>query len=200
MKRKLFLLLCALPLTGWAQTRKFEHTLFGGVGLQMNKHSYLGDKSLETGICGRLGYGLNCYLTPNLSIMPGANLRFTLEQSEQKGSSLDSGPGRGLTFADLPVLLQYHVRGRRGGLVVGLGPVFSFCLDNTRSVSTDESPFTNPNRRVVRRFNLALQPSLLYEQGHFRYGIEAYVGLLKVDDFCPDTRMYDLSAVLHYRF
>ena len=111
------LLLAVISTSISAQPQRWEHNLYEGVGV-VNKFEDNDDQKTAF----HVGYGLNYYITPNWSVMPGVALRF-------KALGKDNGNSGNCasTYIDVPLLVQYHFGGdKRKGMVVECGPVVSF--------------------------------------------------------------------------
>ncbi len=178
-----------------AQEKKFEHNIYLSVGYFMDKTS--GDN--ESGLSTKIGYGLNCYLSEKISIMPGLAIRQLADKpfSNDEGADYDS-----YTFLDVPVIMQYHIQDQNNKWVLGLGPVFSFCIQNDQYYYD-----ANPNAATsdkIKNFNLCLQPSIMYQTGKFRIGIEANAGLLnvaKTNNYSSGSKyLHDIVASVYFHF
>ncbi|BCS85511.1 hypothetical protein prwr041_14040 [Prevotella herbatica] len=86
-----------------AQEKKFEHNIYVSGGILIDKTS--GDT--ETGMSIKVGYGLNCYFSDKLSIMPGVALRQVVVKPF---TSSEGGDDDDFTFLDVPIIMQYHIQ------------------------------------------------------------------------------------------
>ena len=189
--------LTMLSLTIQAQTKQKEHQVFASVGLLVNRDNGV----TETGLSARIGYGLNCYLSDKVSVMPAIALR---QAAAYPFTSKDGEDTDGFLFLDVPIALQYHFSGVGNGWSVSFGPVFSYCLDNDRYY-IDASP-DDPRNDMdkIRNFDFALQPGVHYRVGRFRLGVESRVGVFNIKNtnaiVTGTKRLYDVVASVYYRF
>ena len=178
-----------------AQEKKFEHNIYVSGGILMDKTS--GDT--ETGMSIKVGYGLNCYFSDKLSIMPGVALRQVVVKPF---TSSDGGDDDDFTFLDVPIIMQYHIQEGNNAWVLGLGPVFSFCVKNDQYYY-DAMPNADTSDKI-KNLNLYLQPSIMYQTGKFRIGIEANAGLLNVakanNYFSVSKHLHDIVASVYFHF
>lgn len=122
--KKILLSLFVLMSLG-TQAQKLEHNLYAGFGM-----FFQSGKELNNGATFKVGYGLNCYFSEQWSVMPGVAYREANEnmfKSAKDGASDDH-----FKFIDVPVVAQYHIGNGKGSWTLGLGPVFSFCVESSK--------------------------------------------------------------------
>lgn len=181
-----------------AQEKKFEHNIYVSGGLLIDKTS--GDT--EKGMSIKVGYGLNYYFSDKLSIMPGVALRQVVVQPF---TSSEGGDDDVFTFLDVPIIMQYHFLEGNNAWVFGLGPVLSFCVNNDQYYY-DARPYDSafPSTDKIQNFNVGIQPSIMYQTGKFRIGVEGNAGLLNIAKQRPyssDTKhIHDIVASIYYHF
>ena len=182
---------------GHAQTKKWEHNIFASGGLFID-HT---DGKSQSGTALRIGYGLNYYFSEHWSAMPAVALRTEWEGSLTPPEGADQDY---FSFVDIPLTLQYHVAGQGNGWVLGLGPVFSFDINHDKYYND-----ANPNDPIdgqtkLRTFALGLQPSVLYQLGKFRLGVEGNIGLNNVAKHYPtyqgSKHLHNIMASVYYHF
>lgn len=130
-----------------------------------------------------VGYGLNYYITPHWSVMPGVALRF-------KALGKDNGNSGNCasTYIDVPLLVQYHFGGdKRKGMVVECGPVVSF-LAHSNTYDGKYWNTWNPyeGEKMYKHFDVGIRPAVYYETGHWRFGVQSHVGFLDIKRKFPD--------------
>lgn len=167
----------ALVLLGFtaslsAQTKRWEHNLYEGVGV-VNKF----DDADEQTIAFRVGYGLNYYITPKWSVMPGVALRVKALGKENSYSGNCAS-----TYIDVPLLAQYHLGGdKRQGLVVECGPVLSFLAHGEVYSGTGWHPWhPYEGEKMYKSFDVGIRPAVYYETRNWRFGVQSHIGLLDV--------------------
>lgn len=191
-------LLMLTSITSNAQEKKFEHNIYVSGGLFIDNTS--GDT--ETGMSIKMGYGLNYYLSDKLSIMPGVAIR---QDVVSPFSSSEGADNDGFTFLDVPIIMQYHIQEGNNAWVLGLGPVLSFCVKNDQyyyDARPNDPAF--PSTDKIKNFNIGIQPSIMYQTGKFRIGIEGNAGLLNVakqrPNFSDTKHIHDIVASIYYHF
>ena len=200
MKRILLGLMLGLGLCAetQAQTMRLEHNIYLSTGWL----SKFDDGHLEHGLTLRAGYGLNCYFSEQFSVMPGVAVREEIEGG--LGENLDGDDSDHFVFLDFPVVAQLHLGNGPNKWVVGLGPVFSFCVSNdTYYIDADpNSPLNGKNK--IKDFSMELQPSVMYEVGKFRFGMEGHIGLLDIKRNYPQTsgsiHLHSIMATVGFHF
>lgn len=172
MKQICLALLLLFALEADAQQKKWEHNVYAGAGLMMEGHGY----SSETGLALQAGYGLTYRFSDQWSVRPGVALRSVLENGF--ADSADGADDDVFTFLDIPILGQYQVGVGKGSLTFGLGPVFSFCVDND-TYYVDAEPWSPLNKLdKCTTFSFGLQPSIDYRVWkHLSVGVDGYVSL-----------------------
>ena len=185
-----------------AQTIKLEHNIYISTGWL----SIFDDGHLSHGLTLWAGYGLNCYISERFSVMPGVAVR---EEIEGGLGEYDDFAGVAdfddrFTFIDLPVVAQLHLGSGHNKWVAGLGPVFSFCVSNcTYHTNSDpNSPLNGKDR--IKDFSMELKPSVMYEVGKFRFGVEGLIGLLDIKRSYPQTsgsiHLHSIMATVGFHF
>lgn len=153
-----------------AQTKHWEHNVYAGVGIA----NTLEDGDEQTTAL-HVGYGLNYYVTPQWSAMPGVALRVKTRLGELK----DGGGSYNATYIDVPLLMQYHFSGsKREGVVVECGPVFSFLADGDYHYYDADPWHPIDGKEEYKKFDLGIRPAVYYETRHWRFGVQSYIGLL----------------------
>lgn len=183
----LFVVLCVS-----AQHKRFEHNFYVGFGVASSFAD--GDDPCAL----HVGYGLNYYLSPRWSVMPGVGYR----EKFKLGSDDDGEVDYHCSFLDIPILVQYHFYNpQKGGWVVECGPVFSFITSNSE-YGTVGPPM---NADIYKNFDFGLQPGIYYQLGrHCRLGLQGHVGLLNIQKDYTWTHgsyhFHDLVATLNFHF
>lgn len=172
------LLLAVISTSISARSQRWEHNLYEGVGV-VNKFEDNDDQKTAF----HVGYGLNYYITPNWSVMPGVALRF-------KALGKDNGNSGNCasTYIDVPLLVQYHFGGdKRKGMVVECGPVVSF-LAHSNTYDGKYWNTWNPyeGEKMYKHFDVGIRPAVYYETGHWRFGVQSHVGFLDIKRKFPD--------------
>lgn len=197
--RRLFLacaLLC-MALSAQAQHRPITHHAFAGLGLLIDSE---GSHS-NVGITAKAGYGMNIRLSERWSVMPGVGVR---EMTERPFYDEDGGDDDHFVFLDVPVMLQYHLSATPDGWMFGLGPVFSFCLDNEHHYvnAIPDGYYSEQNK--IHTFSVGVQSGVAYQFKHFRIGIEGNIGLADIarkdKRFTESKHLHDVMLVVGYRF
>lgn len=199
MKHLSLVFFVLLPFMGLrAQDRRWEHTIYASAGLFIDHADYETDRGLSV----RLGYGLNHYFSPRFSLMPGVAFRSSSVALFHLGE--DGGDYDSFLFLDVPVMAQFHLSDGAGSWALGLGPVFSFCVQNDEYYIDADPTDPHNGQTKIKPFSLGLQPSLMYEYKWARFGIEANIGLLNVKATHGLTtghkRLHDLMATFGVRF
>lgn len=199
MKRKMIILLAALcfALTGNAQKKTIEHNFYLGVGVA---------NMMEGGVyyASCVGYGLNYYLSPHWSVMPGVGYRGRF--GNPFASAMIGKEYYDCSFLDVPVLVQYHQHAsEENGWVAELGPVFSILASNDyHYVDADPTDELN-GKKVYRNFDFGIQPGIYYQVGkHWRFGVQAHVGFLNIVKKYPNMSetlyTHDVMATVNFHF
>ena len=193
----LLLALIGFSTTSYAQKKHFEHNLYIGLGGVTSTPFDDGSYAF------RMGYGLNCHVSGHWSIMPGIGYRARFQIG-------DTDPGvyaYDCSYIDVPVLVQYHLMNnpRKSGLVVELGPVFSFLTSNATHYNDADPGDALNDKDVYRLFDLGLQPGVYYQLGrHWRLGVQGHIGLLdvikKYSSVNESYHNHDLSIVANFHF
>lgn len=192
----------ALGSTATAQVKHWEHNFYisGGVSNKFED----GD---DDHVALHLGYGLNYYFNQHWSVMPGIGLRTKFSF----GDPDDGADSHGCTFLDIPVLAQYHLNGQANGLVFELGPVFSFITDNDRYyIDAYYNDYNDPlnGKKEYKNFDLGIRPGVYYQAGHWRFGVQSYIGLLnikknyayRISNISGSYHFTDIAATVGFHF
>lgn len=166
-----------------AQTKRWENNIYEGIGI-VNKLEKGDDKQ---NLAIQVGYGINYYITPKWSVMPGAAFRFKTRLSGHDGGTFAS------TYIDIPLLAQYHSqRNDREAIVFECGPVLSFLAHGDTYSNGSWFPF-HPfqGEKEYKNFDLGVRPAIYYEIGHLRLGLQSFIGLLDTKRKYPHSEYYD---------
>lgn len=180
-----------------AQTKKWEHNILASAGLLID-HT---DGTTDEGLSLKLGYGLNHYFSDTFSLMPCIALR---QETVGLTSSKEGADDDAFLFLDVPVVAQFHLTADNSKWVLGLGPVLSFCLQND-TYYIDANPGSPLNGKdKIKTFGLSLQPSVMYETGHFRIGMEGTIGLTDIKEnhglTSGSKHLHNIMATIGYHF
>ena len=121
-----------------------------------------------------------------------------------KAHGVDGADIDRFAFLDIPLVAQLHLGSGHNKWVAGLGPVFSFCVsnDNYYIDGDPNSPLNGKDK--IKDFSLELQPSVMYEVGKFRFGMEGLIGLLDIKRRYPQTsgsiHMHSIMATVGFNF
>lgn len=191
------LFLLGLVASASAQTKHWEHNVYAGVGIANTMED--GD---EQTTAFHVGYGLNYYISPQWSVMPGVSLRVKTWLGEPK----DGGESYNAVYFDVPLLVQYHFGGnKREGVVVECGPVLSFLTDGD-TYFYDADPWHPVNgKEEYKKFDLGIRPAVYYETGHWRFGVQSHIGLLdtkcKYPPYVTDRyHAFDVVATVNFHW
>ena len=166
------LLLVGVLSAASAQEKKWEHSVNLSTGLFLDGTTL----SYDGGLSARLGYGVAYRLAERFSVKSGVAYRVDME-SPIKAFTYDGGDYDAFGFVEVPLVARYHTK---DNLVLGLGPVFSFCTNND-TYYIDANPLSPLNGKTKNKdFYVGLQPSIMYQWGHFNFGVEANIGLMDV--------------------
>ena len=174
MKRISMALLLLVGVLGAAsaQERKWEHSVNLSVGLFLDGTTLGYDYGLST----RLGYGVAYRFAERFSVKSGVAYRADME-SPIKAYTYEGADYDAFEFVEVPLVARYHTK---DNLVLGLGPVFSFCTNND-TYYIDPKPDSPLNGKTkIKDCYVALQPSIMYQWEHFSLGVEANIGLMDV--------------------
>lgn len=161
---------------GLAQTKKFEHNFYISYG----KFSGEGYLSSKDGVSTRIGYGLNYYFTEKFSLMPCIACR-----EEVEGGFNDSLIGADedcFEFVDVPIVALFHLKAdyMKMKLVLGIGPVFSFCTRKDSYYCDADPNYWLNGKEKLNDFSVGLQPSIMLDFWKLRVGVENNIGLTNV--------------------
>ena len=165
-------LLLGFMLTLPAQEKRWEHSFNLAVG-QLIDGSTL---NYNTGISTKLGYGIAYGFSEQWSLKSGVSVRADLE-SPVKAFTYDGGDYDGFTFVEVPLVARYHTA---NNLVLGFGPVFSFCTANGSYYINSDPRHPLNGMAKIKDFYVGLQPSIAHEWKHLSIGVEATLGLMDV--------------------
>ena len=200
MKQIILSLTLVLGLCGeaQAQTKKFEHNIYLTTGWL----SIFNDGHVGNGLTFRAGYGLNYYFSERFSVMPGVAVR-----EEAEGALAENFDGEDIDrfgFLDFPVVAQLHLGSGHNKWIAGLGPVFSFCVSNDNYYIDADPDHPLNGKTKIKDFSLELQPSVMYEVGKFRFGMEGLIGLLDIKRSYPQTsgsiHLHSIMATVGFHF
>ena len=227
--RKILILLTALTLCGAVNSnaqedaqakphfKRFEHSIYAGAGVFIDRESYYWQsvyasspsyyENIDKGLSYKFGYGLNYYFTELFSLMGGVAYR---REAIRPFATLDGGSLDSFGFIDIPVVFQVHLKDSErpnDKWMLGLGVVFSPCIDRDEYYFGDDPTTKDPleGKAIIKNFYVNLMPCIAYETKHFRYGVEANIGLHDVSRKYKglDTRKKYLSntcAVVAFKF
>lgn len=153
--------------------KRWEHNIYVGIGRPFFSEQNFNFDDIP--LTGKIGYGLNYYLTSRHSLQTGVSYYFS---AEHVFDSSDGGNDEFYEFLDIPLLYQYHVQDNKNIISFGIGPVLSFVM-NDQDLYIDAIPITIKD--VSRRFNLLVQPSVRFKHKHFIIGLEGNIGLLNMN-------------------
>ena len=191
--RKILILMTALLMCGavnvsaqedaqaTSKFKRFENNFYIGAGRFIDRYNepYNQNKRFDTdkGLTIKLGYGLNFYFTEKFSLMGGLAYR---EEAVHPFGDWDGGDEDSFDFFDVPVVFQVHLnapQSTNGKWMVGLGLVYSHFKENDYYY-IDADPNDPLNNEIKNKDNyVSLMPCAAYEIKHFRFGVEAYIGL-----------------------
>ena len=195
--RKILILLTALLMCGAVNVnaqedalgntnfKKFENNFYIGAGALLDHYNEPYNQSnnfrTDNGLSVKLGYGLNYYFTEMFSLMGGLAYR---NEETSAFLSQDGADDDSFTFVDIPVVFQVHLnapQSTNGKWMVGLGLVYSHFKENDYYY-IDADPNDPLNNEIKNKDNyVSLMPCAAYEIKHFRFGVEAYIGLNDVN-------------------
>lgn len=186
-----------------AQDKKWEFNAklaFGGEWSDKHWNGYYSNELDDVSL--RAGIGVKYYFDEHWSIMPEVEIigdeydeddndlnhriRFNNEQTDK------------FIFIDIPVCVQYRIQlgqSKKRFMVFGLGPSFNFTVKNNKYEFYDGewSEYEVPGsyydnrksalngKKKIKNFNIGIQPSVMYQFGHFQVGLEANFGLLDMN-------------------
>lgn len=163
--------------------------LGGGLFLETGNDHRI--KEQNPGAVLRLSYGLDIRLNKKLSVMPGAGIR--VENGGIKHWRDYGGDPDGLVYADVFLSGRYHLDAGRQGVIIGLGPAFSYL------VLPAYYDLYNDKLEKFSRYDIGIQPSVTFlTRTHFQWGLEANIGLLDLRERYPLINMPFGSTFLHY--
>lgn len=197
----IFLFLGSCVLSS-AQTKRWEHNVYLGIG-RVNNFDYADNQTTAF----HAGYGLNYYLTPNWSIMPGIGIRAKIFG----GDSGNTGNCEAI-YLNIPVAAQYHFSGdKRNGLVAECGVVLSFLPSSPKYMGHEWFP-THPFRgaKLYKSCDFGIQPGVYYETQNWRFGVQSYIGLTDIkrkypiyagsDNLNDPYHFFDVVATVCYHW
>ena len=193
LKLVLLMLLLTLASSSNAQDKKWEHSINVGIGVALDNVKQL-TSDLGTAFALKAGYGLNYYLTDQWSMQTGLVIRETATY------------GFTTTNLDVPIVVQYHFPSDNSGhWIIGLGPVFSYCLKNDEYNLDRTLVDALVGQKMFKDFSLGLQPSVAYQLSpHWRIGVEGYIGLTNVrrsyNELSASEHIHSILASVGYVF
>lgn len=196
----LLLFVISAPVT--AQIKRWEHNAYIGVG-RVNRFNP--EDKQTTAV--HAGYGINYYLTPNWSIMPGIGVRM-----KAFGKDNDETGNCEAIYIDVPMIAQYHFSGdKHTGLVAECGFVFSFLPSNKVYQNTSwipQHPFEG--HKKYTNYDFGIRPGIYYETPKWRFGAQSHIGIMDVkrkykiysnsDDLNEPYHIFDIVATISYHW
>lgn len=176
-----------------------EHNIYVAAGLLIDHV----DGESRTGASAKLGYGVGYYFSEKFSVMPGLVIRQDVENPFGRTEGADEDV---FSFLELPVILRFHLANNNNKCVLGLEPVFSFCLDNDTYYLDAYPGDPLGGRKKIKNFNFGIQPNIMYEIRKFRIGVEGGIGLLNMakpyeyDIANKNMRLHQLLATFQFYF
>ena len=172
-------------------SKPFESVVQLGGGLFLETGTDHRIEEQNPGAMLRLSYGLDIRLSKKLSVMPGVGIR------AQHGDIMHwrdyGGDCDALVFADVFLSGRYHLDAGRQGVIIGLGPAFSYM------VSPVYYDVSNAKLEKFSRYDIGIQPSVTFlTSTHFQWGLEANIGLLDLRKRYPFINTPFGSTYLHY--
>ena len=198
MNRFQHMLLVAVSLLIGLEAAAQETTSFKRLE---NNIQLTGGAFFETGTAATKGvgmvlgvsYGLDVRLNESWSVMPGAGVRFS---TSALPLPRDGGGVDAVGFADVFCSARYHLGAGKTGIVLGLGPAFSYMVIPDYYHFCDDPNHPLGHKEKFNRFDVGLQPSILFRHGnHFQWGVAANVVLLNMRRQYPEH-----SVTGHCRF
>ena len=163
----------------------------------------------DSGITFKAGIGLGYRLSQQWSIVPGVEFIAAGELGESFDETDNEDKG-GYVFLHIPLQMQYHcqlLEDSKQDLIIGIGPSLNFTIDNNKYWFDHElynSPFLRKDfaeraavldgKDKIKKFNIGIQPSVMYQFNHVRLGFDANFGLLDLN------KKYAVSTKKHYFF
>ena len=193
-------LLCTAAIS---QENKITNNIMLGGGLFLE--SGYDASSHNPGAVMRLSYGLDIPVAKEWSVMTGAGIRSQLSDILHIGWV--GGDPRFISYADLFLVARYHVAGDKGqDVIFGLGPDISIVTSpDTYYIDADPNDPRN-GKETFKRYDVGLQPSVMFRKKHFQWGFEANIGLLNVMEQYPEfnqtgsIHFYNVMAVCGFFF
>lgn len=219
--RKILILLTALLMCGavnvsaqedaqtTTQFKRFEHNFYAGAGVFIDHYNepYNQSKTFRTdnGLSVKLGYGLNYYFTEIFSVMAGVAYR---NEETNAFVSREGADDDSFTFVDVPITFQVHLNDPQttnNKWMIGLRLVYSHCTSNC-DYYIDADPNDPLNSKIKIKDNyISLMPCVAYEIKHFRFGVEAYIGLNDVNRkyegrVSGEKHLHNVCGVVAFKF
>lgn len=196
--------LASMGIDANAQNRKnVENVIEIGSGLSFND-----DDTARAGLALSGAYGLDLFLTPDLSIMPMIGGRISSESMIREG--MDDLDLNDFVFADFSVSLRYHLYGGRNPITIGVGPYFSIVADRDKYNTVWDTTSGKVNvdgLKKVKASDFGIVPSINFDVLSFMsIGIKANLGIKDVNEKYPerfdiDSRRFNsVQATLALRF
>ena len=195
--RKILILLTALSICSAANVKaqddaqatsnfkKFENNFYIGAGALLDHYNepYNQSKTFRTdnGLSVKLGYGLNYYFTEMFSVMAGVAYR---NEETNAFVSREGADDDSFTFVDVPITFQVHLNNPQTTnhkWMIGLGLVYSHCTSNCDYYIDADPNDPLDGKTKIKDNYISLMPCVAYEITHFRFGVEAYIGLNDVN-------------------
>jgi len=219
--RKFLILLTALTLCGAVNAsaqedaqatshfKRFEHNFYIGAGRFFSRHqiyqSLRKNYDIDKGLSIKLGYGLNYYFTKMFSLMAGVAYR---EEVTNAFKDLVGADDDDFSFWDFPVVFQVHLNDNEHAnnkWMLGLGLVYSHCKSNCEYYIDADPNDPLDGKTKIKDNYVSLMPCAAYEIKHFRFGVEAYIGLNDVNKkyeglFTGKKYLYNVCGVVAFKF
>lgn len=142
----------------------------------------------EPGAVMRLSYGLDIPVAPRWSVMSGAGIRAQISDIRHFGWV--GGDIHSLSNADLFLIARYHMLENGQSVIFGIGPDISIVTSpDTYYIDADPNDPRN-GKETFRRYDVGLQPSVVFRKERFQWGIEANIGLLNTLEQYPEYNVY----------
>ncbi|MBO7439438.1 MAG: outer membrane beta-barrel protein [Bacteroidales bacterium] len=219
--RKILILLTALLMCGavnvsaqedaqaTSKFKRFENNFYIGAGAFLDHYNEPHNQSkyfrTDNGLSVKLGYGLNYYFTEKFSLMAGVAYR---NEETNVFRDLDGADDDSFTFVDVPVTFQVHLNDPQttnNKWMIGLGLVYSQCQSKCDYYIDADPNDPLDGKTKIKDNYVSLMPCAAYEIKHFRFGVEAYIGLNDVNRKYEglvngERRLSNICGVVAFKF
>ena len=212
-----FIFIC-MVLFANSQPQKWEHELNLSMGGWKGWSNI--DEHQTDGLTVRAGYGLTYYFNEKTSITSGLDF-------VRNGGPLGCGyeywnfynnDDDSFSFLNVPFIFKYHIhpwKESKQDLILGIGPTVNFTLDADRYIFFEDDRYKEipqyqqyknalDGKKKIKKFNIGIQPTIMYQFNHVRVGIEANIGLLNMNRrYTIDTGkkiIYEIWPTFSYHF